>query len=158
MLKERWKGLLKDCPPLQIDINIERGRRLIVLISFKRGMVLLRRGSETNTLVLTELTDNVNLPLWRDTNAGISSVALETLSETRFFCCQLKLSLTKSTFFFHRNEVKLLSLNILFNAGPPMYLGFMIHLFLHFVIIRTKISQQPPGVREPTFSNYGAIL
>ena len=34
-----------------------------MLISFKRDMVLLRRGSETNTLVLTELTDNVNLPL-----------------------------------------------------------------------------------------------
>ncbi|KAL9975526.1 hypothetical protein ACROYT_G012696 [Oculina patagonica] len=33
-----------------------------------------------------------------------------------------------------RCEIKDLSLDILFEAGPPMYLGFLIHMFLHFVI------------------------
>ena len=55
-------------------------------------------------------------------------------------------SLTKniSIFFFCSEEVrKELSVKILFSAGPQMYLGFLIHVFLHFVIIQKKISQQP---------------
>ena len=51
--------------------------------------------------------------------------------------------MTEYSLSFLRDEVKELSLNILFDAGPPMYLGFLIHVFLHFVIIQTKIGQQP---------------
>jgi len=36
-----------------------------------------------------------------------------------------------------------LSLSILFDVGPAMSLGFLIHLFLHFVIIASKTSEQP---------------
>ncbi|XP_074617876.1 uncharacterized protein LOC141876948 isoform X2 [Acropora palmata] len=42
-----------------------------------------------------------------------------------------------------RNEIQDLSLKILFDAGPAMSLGFLIHLFLHFVIIASKTSEQP---------------
>ncbi|XP_067053187.1 uncharacterized protein [Acropora muricata] len=42
-----------------------------------------------------------------------------------------------------RNEINDLSLNIVFDAGPAMSLGFLIHLFLHFVIIASKIAEQP---------------
>ena len=39
-----------------------------------------------------------------------------------------------------RCEVKEPSLKLLHEAGPPMYLGFLIHVFLHFVIMQTRIS------------------
>ena len=45
--------------------------------------------------------------------------------------------------FYRRCEIKELSLDMLFGAGPPMYLGFLIHVFLHLVIIRSKIAKQP---------------
>jgi len=38
-----------------------------------------------------------------------------------------------------RCEIKEESMKILFEAGPPMYLGFLIHVSLHFVIILTNI-------------------
>lgn len=41
-----------------------------------------------------------------------------------------------------RCEIKEQSLKILLEVGPPMYLGFLIHVFLHFVIIETKIGKQ----------------
>ena len=47
------------------------------------------------------------------------------------------------SFLLHRNEIHDLSLNIVFDAGPAMSLGFLIHLFLHFVIIASKIAEQP---------------
>ena len=47
------------------------------------------------------------------------------------------------SFLLHRNEIQDLSLNILFDVGPAMSLGFLIHLFLHFVIIASKTSEQP---------------
>ncbi|XP_015755158.1 PREDICTED: uncharacterized protein LOC107334700 [Acropora digitifera] len=42
-----------------------------------------------------------------------------------------------------RKEIHDLSLNILFDVGPAMSLGFLIHLFLHFVIIASKTPEQP---------------
>ena len=36
-------------------------------------------------------------------------------------------------------------MKILFEAGTPMYLGFLIHVFLHFVIILTNIAQFAPN-------------
>jgi len=60
--------------------------------------------------------------------------------------------------FLHRREIKELSLDILFDAGPPMYLGFLIHVFLHFVIIQTKIGKQPRTVQNRGgIPNYGAV-
>ena len=35
-------------------------------------------------------------------------------------------------------------MKILFEAGPPMYLGFLIHVSLHFVIILTNIDKRAP--------------
>ena len=35
-------------------------------------------------------------------------------------------------------------MKILFEAGPPMYLGFLIHVALHFVIILTNIKKRAP--------------
>ena len=32
-------------------------------------------------------------------------------------------------------------MKILFEAGPPMYLGFLIHVSLHFVVILTNIAK-----------------
>ena len=63
------------------------------------------------------------------------------------------------SFLLHRNEIHDLSLNILFDAGPAMSLGFLIHLFLHFVIMASKISEQPDqpetqiGFRNPAADN-----
>lgn len=59
-----------------------------------------------------------------------------------------------------RCEIDDLSLNMLFDAGPPMYLGFLIHVFLHFVIIETKIVKQPHTDRQngTGIPNYGAVL
>ena len=36
-------------------------------------------------------------------------------------------------------------MKILFEAGPPMYLGFLIHVSLHFVIILTNIDKRTPN-------------
>ena len=62
--------------------------------------------------------------------------------------------------YIHRCEIKDLSLDILFDAGPPMYLGFLIHVFLHFVIIQAKLAKQSGdgrSINNATYSNYGAI-
>ncbi|KAL9975531.1 hypothetical protein ACROYT_G012701 [Oculina patagonica] len=57
-----------------------------------------------------------------------------------------------------RCEIKDLSLDILFEVGPPMYLGFLIHMFLHFLIIETEIIKRPGArVRHHTFPSYGAL-
>ena len=54
--------------------------------------------------------------------------------------------------------MKELSLNILFEAGPPMYLGFLIHMFLHFVIIEAKIVKRRAGAgRRSATPRYGAL-
>ncbi|KAJ7337148.1 hypothetical protein OS493_010002 [Desmophyllum pertusum] len=56
-----------------------------------------------------------------------------------------------------RCEVKEQSLDILFEAGPPMYLGFLIHVCLHFVIILTSIGKsaltqcQNPGSSNSSY-------
>ena len=58
----------------------------------------------------------------------------------------------------NRCEIKDLSLDILFDAGPPMYLGFLIHVCLHFVIIQAKLAKQSGDGRSRnnnTYSNYG---
>ena len=48
-------------------------------------------------------------------------------------------------------------MKILFEAGPPMYLGFLIHVFLHFVIIDSEIVKRA-RVRDSTVrSSYGAL-
>ena len=47
------------------------------------------------------------------------------------------------SFLLHSNDIHDLSLEILFDFGPAMSLGFLIHLFLHFVIIASKTSEQP---------------
>ena len=36
-------------------------------------------------------------------------------------------------------------MKILFEAGPPMYLGFLIHVPLHFVIILKNIAKLAPN-------------
>jgi len=36
-------------------------------------------------------------------------------------------------------------MKILFEAGPPMYLGFLIHVSLHFIIILTNIAKLAPN-------------
>ncbi|XP_078365455.1 uncharacterized protein LOC144649749 isoform X1 [Oculina patagonica] len=57
-----------------------------------------------------------------------------------------------------RCEIKDLSLDILFEVGPPMYLGFLIHMFLHFLIIETEIIKLPGArVRHHAFPSYGAL-
>ena len=33
-------------------------------------------------------------------------------------------------------------MKILLEAGPPMYLGFLIHLVLHFIIIQSRIRRR----------------
>jgi len=43
-------------------------------------------------------------------------------------------------------------MKILFEAGPPMYLGFLIHVFLHFVIIDSEIVKQS-GARVKRFDS-----
>ena len=50
-------------------------------------------------------------------------------------------------------------MKILFEAGPPMYLGFLIHVFLHFVIIDSEIVKQSGArVRDSAVrSSYGAL-
>ena len=49
-------------------------------------------------------------------------------------------------------------MKILIEAGPPMYLGFLIHMFLHFVIIETEIVKQSGArVRDSTVPSYGAL-
>ena len=49
-------------------------------------------------------------------------------------------------------------MNILIEAGPPMYLGFLIHMFLHFVIIETEmVKQSRARVRNSTVPRYGAL-
>lgn len=63
--------------------------------------------------------------------------------------------------YIHRCEIKDLSLDILFDAGPPMYLGFLIHVCLHFVIIQAKLAKQSGDGRarnNATYSNYGATI
>ena len=59
-------------------------------------------------------------------------------------------------------------MKILLDAGPPMYLGFLIHVCLYFVIIITKIGTRPHAqdnletlsnssyrtARSSTISNY----
>ncbi|XP_078365410.1 uncharacterized protein LOC144649720 [Oculina patagonica] len=59
-----------------------------------------------------------------------------------------------------RCEIKEPSLDIVFEAGPPMYLGFLIHMFLHFLIIETEIIKRP-GARvrnlNHAVSRYGAL-
>lgn len=50
-------------------------------------------------------------------------------------------------------------MKILIEAGPPMYLGFLIHMFLHFVIIETEVVKQSGSrARDSTArpSQYGA--
>ena len=48
-------------------------------------------------------------------------------------------------------------MKILIEAGPPMYLGFLIHMFLHFVIIETEmVKQSGARVRNSTVPRYGA--
>ena len=49
------------------------------------------------------------------------------------------------------------SLNILLEVGPPMYLGFLIHVFLHFVIIQTKIGRQLLAELENGYSSFGTV-
>jgi len=49
-------------------------------------------------------------------------------------------------------------MKILIEAGPSMYLGFFIHMFLHFVIIETEIVKQSGArVRDSTVPSYGAL-
>ena len=49
-------------------------------------------------------------------------------------------------------------MKILIEAGPPMYLGFLIHMFLHFVIIETEmVKQSGARVRHSTVRRYGAL-
>ena len=49
-------------------------------------------------------------------------------------------------------------MKILIDAGPPMYLGFLIHMFLHFVIIQTEmVKQSGARVRHSTVPRYGAL-
>lgn len=50
--------------------------------------------------------------------------------------------------FYRRYEIKELSLNILFRVGPPMYLGFLIHVILHLVVIHSEIAKQPRDRRN----------
>ncbi|XP_068725189.1 uncharacterized protein [Montipora capricornis] len=58
-----------------------------------------------------------------------------------------------------RCEIHDLSLRILFDAGPAMSLGFLIHVFLHFVIIASKITKQPDndGQNNNIIQNYGSF-
>ena len=59
---------------------------------------------------------------------------------------------------FYRCEIKEPSLDIVFEAGPPMYLGFLIHMFLHFLIIETEIIKRSGArVRTHAVPNYGAL-
>ena len=49
-------------------------------------------------------------------------------------------------------------MKILLEAGPTMHLGFLIHMFLHFVIIGTEIVKQSGArVRDLTVPSYGAL-
>ena len=49
-------------------------------------------------------------------------------------------------------------MKILIEAGPPMYLGFLIHMFLHFVIIETEmVKQSGARVSNSTVRRYGAL-
>ena len=48
----------------------------------------------------------------------------------------------QSSFFFYRSEIDDVSLGFLFTAGPPMYLGFLIHMVLHFVILQAEIDKR----------------
>ena len=60
--------------------------------------------------------------------------------------------------FLYRCEIKDLSLRILFEVGPPMYLGFLIHMFLYFVIIETEIIKRSGArVRNHAVGSYGAL-
>ena len=46
-------------------------------------------------------------------------------------------------------------MKILFEAGPPMYLGFLIHVSLHFVIILTNMKiRAPDGDGDSLNSSY----
>lgn len=38
-----------------------------------------------------------------------------------------------------RCAIKDLGLKILFDVGPPMHLGFLLHVFLYFIIIQTRL-------------------
>ena len=59
---------------------------------------------------------------------------------------------------FFRCEIKEPSLDIVFEAGPPMYLGFLIHMFLHFLIIETEIIKRSGArVRNHAVPRYGAL-
>ena len=62
-------------------------------------------------------------------------------------------------FFRYRCEIKeLSSLNVLFEAGPPMYLGFLIHMFLHFVVIEADIIKRSgTRVLNHAVGRYGAL-
>ena len=59
-----------------------------------------------------------------------------------------------------RCEIEEESMKILFEAGSPMYLGFLLHVCLHFVIIQASIGD--PGssnssyrsARSSTISQY----
>ena len=70
-----------------------------------------------------------------------------------------KLHLTYFIIFLSsRCEIKDESMKILIEAGPPMYLGFLIHMFLHFVIIQTEmVKQSGARVRNSTVPRYGAL-
>lgn len=49
-------------------------------------------------------------------------------------------------------------MKLLIQAGPPMYLGFLIHMFLHFVIIETDIVKQSGArVGDSPVPRYGAL-
>ena len=63
----------------------------------------------------------------------------------------------RASIILYRCEIKEQSLNILLEVGPPMYLGFLIHVFLHFVIIQTKIGRQLLAELEDGYSSFGTV-
>lgn len=48
-------------------------------------------------------------------------------------------------------------MNILLEVGPPMYLGFLIHVLLHFVIIQTKIGRRALNETASEYSSFATI-
>ena len=48
-------------------------------------------------------------------------------------------------------------MKILLEVGPPMYLGFLIHVFLHFFILWSNLGKRPIAGREDSLASFSTF-
>ena len=48
-------------------------------------------------------------------------------------------------------------MKILLEVGPPMYLGFLIHVFLYFFILWSNLGKRPIAGREDSLASYSTF-